>query len=81
MERSLPSTRSSRRAGLPPDGEVSARPSRQASPLPQSGWYPDPRGEAPLRWWTGEAWSDALHDGQYDAGQPATEAAIGNAPH
>ena len=24
------------------------------------GWYADPRGEAPLRWWDGNKWTDQV---------------------
>lgn len=24
---------------------------------PEAGWYPDPTGEYPLRWWNGVAWT------------------------
>lgn len=24
---------------------------------PEPGWYPDPMGEYPMRWWSGEAWT------------------------
>lgn len=27
-------------------------------PMPPSGWYADPRGEARLRWWDGGAWTE-----------------------
>lgn len=36
--------------------------------LPVPGWYPDPAGEAALRWWDGGRWTEGTHDG---AAQPA----------
>ena len=35
----------------PPVAEVAPR------PVPAPGWFPDPWGVAPLRWWDGTAWS------------------------
>ncbi|HET6968313.1 MAG TPA: hypothetical protein VFI44_08560, partial [Ornithinibacter sp.] len=32
-------------------------------PLPAAGWYPDHCGRAPLRFWTGSAWSQWVFDG------------------
>ncbi|MCP2336793.1 DUF2510 domain-containing protein [Actinomadura rupiterrae] len=29
--------------------------------MTQPGWYPDPFGESKLRWWDGEAWTEALN--------------------
>jgi membrane protease YdiL (CAAX protease family) len=29
-----------------------------------AGWYPDPFGRAPFRWWDGERWSEYAGDGQ-----------------
>jgi DNA polymerase III subunit epsilon len=26
-----------------------------------AGWYPDPSGEAHLRWWNGDAWTESVH--------------------
>lgn len=28
-----------------------------AAPTVQPGWYPDPHGAAPLRWWDGAGWT------------------------
>ena len=42
---------------------------------PSPGWYPDPGGAAPLRWWNGQAWTTATSDGAAPAAaQPATPA-------
>lgn len=30
------------------------------SPTPGPGWYPDPYGDAPLRWWDGANWTTHL---------------------
>lgn len=43
-----------------------ARPVTASTPDATStpeGWYPDPRGEATLRWWDGQAWTEHLHSG------------------
>lgn len=29
--------------------------------MTRPGWYPDPFGESKLRWWDGEAWTEALN--------------------
>jgi hypothetical protein len=34
-----------------------------APPPPPPGWYPDPGGAAPLRWWDGQAWTSATSAG------------------
>jgi hypothetical protein len=31
--------------------------------IPQ-GWYPDPSGQAALRWWNGYAWTSDTHTGE-----------------
>ena len=31
------------------------------TPLPEAGWFPDPSGEAGLRWWDGSQWTDHTH--------------------
>ena len=37
---------------------------------PAAGWYPDPWGTAPLRWWDGEAWAAAVSQHGADAPPP-----------
>ena len=37
-----------------------AEPAVAAGPAP--GWFPDPQGEARLRWWDGSRWTDHTHD-------------------
>lgn len=39
--------------GLPPQSPVAAQ--RSGTP---ADWYPDPKGEARLRYWDGESWTD-----------------------
>ena len=34
---------------------------------PEAGWYPDPTGEFPLRWWNGAAWTAIGSDDGLDA--------------
>ena len=34
----------------------------QPSDLPPRGWYGDPAGSEPLRYWTGTAWADGGTD-------------------
>ncbi|HUI03399.1 MAG TPA: CPBP family glutamic-type intramembrane protease [Acidimicrobiales bacterium] len=45
--------------------QPSAHPPPPASPLPppraNPGWYADPWGHAPLRWWDGSRWTAYLH--------------------
>jgi hypothetical protein len=31
------------------------------TPLPEAGWFPDPQGEAGLRWWDGRRWTEHTH--------------------
>jgi hypothetical protein len=42
-----------------PQGQVGSHPSGGHV---SRGWYPDPAGLAPLRWWTGEGWSSIMID-------------------
>lgn len=32
-------------------------------PMASAGWYPDPKGVAPLRYWSGHDWSSWTSDG------------------
>ncbi|HVS68541.1 MAG TPA: DUF2510 domain-containing protein [Mycobacteriales bacterium] len=43
---------------------------------PAPGWYPDPGGAAPYRWWNGQAWTTATSDGT----TPATAQPVPAAP-
>ncbi len=38
-----------------------------AQPRPDAGWYPDPTGRYPKRWWDGSQWADRVVDtsGEY----------------
>lgn len=40
-----------------------------ASPLP-AGWYPDPTGRTPERWWDGERWTADVRSGSQVAQDP-----------
>lgn len=41
------------------DEELAARRRERASaPSPPAGWYPDPNGRAPFRWWDGNTWTE-----------------------
>lgn len=42
-----------------------------AGPLPPPGWYPDPSGQAPQRWWSGAQWTDHVHPPAVPADAPA----------
>ena len=33
------------------------------SETPQPNWYPDPYGQAELRWWDGAQWTEHTHGG------------------
>lgn len=46
---------------------------------PAPGWYPDPGGAAPYRWWNGQAWTAATHDGTTPAGSQAATGQAGTA--
>ena len=35
----------------------------EPSDLPPRGWYGNPAGSEPLRYWTGTAWADGQTDG------------------
>lgn len=60
------------------------------SETPQPNWYPDPYGQAELRWWDGAQWTEHTHGGgtqppqaaeQHDAAHQATALAHeGHAP-
>lgn len=39
-----------------------AQPAEAAAAQP-AGWYPDPHGQAPLRYWDGSQWTEHVHDG------------------
>jgi hypothetical protein len=38
---------------------------------PPPNWYPDPKGEAELRYWDGSQWTEHTHSGAAAAAQPA----------
>ena len=44
------------------DPDAKARTVPAAGSLP--GWYPDPFGRFPTRWWDGEAWTAYATDGE-----------------
>lgn len=48
---------------------------------PAPGWYPDPGGAAPYRWWNGQAWTTATSAGAPPAAaQPTPAAAVPGVP-
>ncbi len=42
------------------DGPAMNNPARVSGTV-EPGWYPDPSGSAPLRWWDGSGWARATH--------------------
>jgi hypothetical protein len=40
-----------------PTGQPESKPAPEASG-PVAGWYPDPKGEARLRYWDGKDWTE-----------------------
>jgi hypothetical protein len=51
--------------GPPPAGSPPAAPPAAAAapqPSPPADWYPDPHGQARLRWWDGSQWTDQTAD-------------------
>ena len=56
----LRGSKSGQPKGAPPIAQVAAPivPAPAPAPLPQPGWYDDPRGEARLRWWDGQQWTE-----------------------
>jgi hypothetical protein len=34
------------------------RSERMSAPSAPAGWYPDPKGQAPKRWWDGSSWTE-----------------------
>lgn len=41
------------------------------SETPQANWYPDPYGQAEMRWWDGTQWTEHTHSAQAPEGQAA----------
>ena len=38
--------------------------------MPAAGWYSDPWGQAPLRWWDGSHWTACTHSGEPERREP-----------
>ncbi|MFL5821712.1 MAG: DUF2510 domain-containing protein [Solirubrobacteraceae bacterium] len=45
-------------AAMAASGAPTSAPDAAATPLPPGGWYPDPSGQARLRWWDGQRWTE-----------------------
>lgn len=48
---------------LEPSSESPVTPAGGTADLPPPGWYADPWGNAPYRWWDGSRWTGAVSDG------------------
>jgi hypothetical protein len=44
--------------GAPPSGPPVAAPPPAAGDQQKADWYPDPQGQARLRYWDGQRWTD-----------------------
>ena len=54
-------------AAAPAEAMAPAAPD-DAAAGPPAGWHPDPQGQAALRYWDGQQWTEHVSDGQPTAG-------------
>lgn len=47
---------------------------------PQASWYPDPYGQAEMRWWDGTQWTEHTHSTAADGATHPPQSAVGGEP-
>ncbi len=51
-------------AAIAPAGPAAIAPTAPQTPTVAPGWHPDPQGQAALRYWDGQQWTEHVSDGQ-----------------